>query len=104
MTIGRTIYHPTGRDPKKYPTTVAHELVHVDQQAKLGVLLFTALYLFAPLPVGIAYFRWKFEREAYLVNIRLGAMTPVTAADVLWRGYGWPWPKGAMARWFYDHA
>jgi len=54
---------------------LAHELVHVRQFQKfglgsiwLGVLPMFFLYCLLPLPCGFAWFRWYFEREAYVVG------------------------------------
>lgn len=53
-----------------------HEAVHVGQfrrfgfgSAWLGVLPMFFLYVLLPVPIGFAYFRWRFEREAYAVGI-----------------------------------
>lgn len=98
-TVGRTVYFPSNvNDPEKHTTTLEHEAIHVKQYNSYGPLLWL-LYLFFPLPIGFAYFRWRFEREAYLVQLREGA-SPELLADLLWRHYAWPWPKPWMERWF----
>ena len=101
ITIGRTIYHPAHvQDPLKYPLVVEHELVHVKQWDKWG-LLFIISYLFLPLPFGFAYFRFYWEQEAYMVQIS-HASDPYEeidrVVDRLWNNYGWPWPKAWMKR------
>lgn len=98
ITIGRTIYHPASvSDPYLYPRVVEHELVHVRQWERWGVLLWLS-YLLLPLPFGLAWFRWRWEREAYLVHLEQGTVDQVV--ESLWAGYGWPWPRRWMRRWF----
>ncbi len=106
-TIGRTIYTPSYvGDPYDHLSILEHELVHVDQYARWSVL-FLISYLALPLPIGLAWFRWKWEREAYLVQIR---NSPDPAAEItrivdsLWSGYGWPWPRKWMRAWFEREA
>jgi len=112
-TINNTIYYPTTvNDPESLwnQPTVEHELVHVVQQKKYSLPLFLLLYCFFPIPIFGAYFRWKFEREAYLEDIKAN-MDPVChkmdweilssgAADTLWDGYFWCWPRNLMYKWF----
>lgn len=100
-TIGSTIYYPTTvQDPEQWETILEHEAVHVEQYRKYTVPLFLILYLLVPLPFGLAFFRWKFEREAYLVDVKSGRMTPEQVAHTMWRDYGFAWPKPLMLRWF----
>jgi len=103
-TIGSTIYYPPDSG---YPdrifhddvlATLSHELVHVRQWKKYGWLLLLLYFLF-PLPIGFAYFRWKFEREAYLTEIKHGWSIDL-CVDVIWDDYWWPWPKSWMRNWF----
>ena len=67
-TIGSKIYVPDGWDNNsdfsKY-IVLYHERVHMKQKKKYTMPLFTFLYLLFPLPVGLAWFRLKFELEAY---------------------------------------
>lgn len=55
-----------------------HEAVHMQQQQRLGlgnvwlgVLPFLLAYLLLPLPVGFAWFRYRWEREAFLVEMQV---------------------------------
>lgn len=105
-TVGETVYYPnTVSNPNYiwYKDTVEHEQVHIEQYKKYTVPLFLFLYLLVPLPILFSYFRWKFEREAYLVQIRKGADVE-DVVQALWLGYGWPWPKSWMRKWFLEHA
>jgi hypothetical protein len=101
-TIGETIYYPNYVDDpesKWFTNVIMHEQVHIDQYKKLSVPLFLFLYFLVPLPVGLAYFRWRFEREGYLVNIKQGL--PISrVVDILWSSYGYPWPRKWMTSWF----
>lgn len=102
-TVGRTVYYPACvHDPHAHPDVLAHELVHVRQWERWGVLLW-ASYLLLPLPFGLAWFRWRWEREAYLVQIERApdrAREIDRVVNTLWSGYGWPWPRTWMRRWF----
>jgi hypothetical protein len=102
-TVARTVYYPACvRDPRAHPDVLAHELVHVRQWERWGVLLW-ATYLLLPLPFGLAWFRWRWEREAYLVQISSApdcAREIERVVEALWSGYGWPWPRAWMRRWF----
>ena len=106
ITLGRTVHYPASvRDPYQHPQVIEHELVHVRQWERWGVLLWIS-YLFLPLPFGLAWFRWRWEREAYLIDLaaRTGREDRARAVDrvveTLWTGYGWPWPRRWMKRWF----
>jgi hypothetical protein len=79
-TVGPIIAVPVGWDAKASAytkwATLSHERVHLRQTRKLGLGLFWAgilpfwvLYLLLPLPIGLAYFRYLFEREAYFENV-----------------------------------
>lgn len=72
-TVGYTVYVT----PDWYSTSeiarmivLRHERVHMRQKRRYGMFLFSLLYTLFPLPGGLAYFRTKFEREAYAESIR----------------------------------
>jgi len=102
-TLAHTVYYPASvGDPLAHPDILEHELVHVRQWERWGVLLWIS-YLLLPLPFGLAFFRWYWEREAYLVQLLRAPDQPREIArvvDALWFGYGWPWPRPWMRRWF----
>ena len=64
-TIGSTIYCPGSTDISEQ--TLNHELVHIEQQRRIGVVWFILAYLFL-LPFIWNPFRWKWEVEAYSVS------------------------------------
>ena len=102
-TIGDTIYYPVDvKSPLaiKYYPIVRHEVVHIKQFKKYGLPLFLFLYLLFPLPCFFSYFRWKFEREAYLhANIKTERDVD-KVVDILAKYYFYPWPKKWMRKWF----
>jgi hypothetical protein len=101
ITIKDTIYYPTGfKEPEKRLDIIEHEAVHPPQWKKYGTFGFIVLYLLIPVPFFFAYFRYKIEREAYLVNIIRGDWTIEEVVDALWSGYCWSWPKPLMRKWF----
>lgn len=106
-TLFRTIYYPTRVvDPYVYHVTLKHECVHIAQWDKWNIL-FSISYLLLPMPFFLAWFRWRWEREAYLVNIRAAVDRELAIeriVDSLWTGYGWPWPRKRMRKWFLEHA
>ena len=75
-TIGHTVYTPSSWHSWKDDTKsdiLAHECIHMRQRKKYGPVLFEALYIFIPIPLFYAYYRAKFEMEAYEVSIKLNA-------------------------------
>ena len=104
------IWAPVGANLSRldvYATTIRHELVHREQMLRwkrwgwwLGVFLWQVSYLLFPVPFFFAYFRWRCEREAYLVNLSEGRATVDGVVQTLWRNYGFCWPKSLMRKWF----
>lgn len=72
-TIGTTVYvtpgWPTKPDADK-AILLRHERVHMRQAKRYTRVLFSLLYLIPFFPVGLAYFRARFELEAYEETIR----------------------------------
>ncbi len=97
-TVGpRVIYAPDHVDLNNlapHYTVILHELVHINQ-ARSWPVLWQLSYLLIPVPIGLAWFRWHWEREAYLVDIRMGRLSIEEVVTALWR-YGWCWPKPLM--------
>jgi len=120
-TIGCSVYVPEGwrltRDISRI-ITLRHERVHMRQRRKYSMLLFSFLYLLFPLPGGLAYFRAKFEMEAFEETIKATVELYPNGAQLVLRpdartqmienftgpGYFWMWPfRAHMERW-YDAA
>jgi len=72
-TLGTTVYvtpgWPTKPDADK-AVLLRHERVHMRQARRLTRPLFSLLYLLLFLPGGLAWFRARFEMEAYEETIR----------------------------------
>jgi hypothetical protein len=115
-TIGRTVYVTSDWDDwdgdRRY-VTLRHEAVHLRQFRRLTLPIMAVLYLFVPLPMGLAYFRARFEMEAYAESIRAAAEVwgpayPRRAeyrahivAQFLGASYGWMWPfRRHIERWY----
>jgi hypothetical protein len=117
-TIGRTLYVTDdwdARDPLDRYCTLRHEAIHLQQFKRWTLPGMALLYLMLPLPIGLAYFRARFEKAAYAESIR--AAVEIYGADYprqAWyrehvieqftgAAYGWMWPfRGAMERWYDD--
>ena len=72
-TIGHRVYVPADWDdnsPATKSSTIRHERVHMRQGKKYGKFLFSLLYIALPFPTLFAYFRTKFEKEAYEETLR----------------------------------
>jgi|SRR6478735_6373946 len=120
-TVSFVVYVPsdwTIFPPAQRAVILRHERVHMRQRVKYGAFLYTLLYLLAPLPVGLAYFRAKFEREAYEETLRAMCELYITGAGIIQSSsyrrstidhfmgaeYFWMWPfRKSTERW-YDAA
>ena len=118
-TIGARVYLPVGwerRSPEERHVTMRHEAVHLAQFARFGLLPMALAYLLLPLPVGLAWCRYRLERAAYEETLRAAAelFGPAKLVEPAFRrrilrqftgpAYAWMWPfPGAVARW-YDAA
>lgn len=118
-TLGTTVYITDAWDTWGEITRVMllrHERVHMRQARRYTRPLFSLLYLFVFFPIGLAYFRMKFEKEAYEETIaaaieyrgkaavvdddfREKIIGHFTSAEYVWM---WPFRKG-LERW-YDGA
>lgn len=71
-TVGNKVYVPDSWDASSDTSKaeiIRHERVHMRQSKRYGRVLFSFLYLFFPLPLFLAYYRKKFEQEAYEESI-----------------------------------
>ena len=90
-----------------------HERIHMRQAKKYGRFLFSFLYLMVPLPIGLAYFRKKFEQEAYEESMRalyeyLGVAAfahhnrQAIITQFISANYFWMWPFRKNVEAWYD--
>ena len=117
-TIGRTVYVTADWDdwdPDERYVTMRHEAIHLRQFRKYTLPGMALLYVLLPLPLGLAWFRAHFEKEAYAESIRAAAEVwgPEYPRREPYRrhiidqfvgaSYGWMWPfRRSLERW-YDH-
>jgi len=115
-TIGKTVYVTPDwddRDADDRYVTMRHEAVHLRQFRRFTLPGMALLYILLPLPMGLAYFRMRFERAAYAETIRASAEVwgPDYASGRELRdhvigafvgpSYGWMWPfRSALERWY----
>jgi hypothetical protein len=115
-TMGNKIYVPSKWN--SYSITVkwlllSHERVHMQQAKKYGRFIFSFLYLLAPVPLLFAYFRMKFEQEAYEVTLKcqyeiFGSEALLNPEDKEWMikhfttgQYFWMWVyKPTIEKWY----
>jgi len=117
-TLGKTVYFPAGWSIDNAQVcdclTLSHEAVHIKQNLScgmgniiLGTIIMSLLYLLAPFPIFVAWFRYKFERDAYRVSFYAAkefGITPnieyyvelLTGPKYLWTWYS----KKQVRAWF----
>ena len=110
-TLGDTIYYPH----ELSAATLRHERVHLRQQRRYGMILYVLMYVCFPLPVMLAWGRWRLEREAYLESLQAHRDDCDAASWQFMRGaqiqrivdlladgaYLWAWPfRGSMTKYF----
>jgi len=115
-TIGRTVYVTADWDDwpadRRY-VTLRHEAVHLRQFRKYTLPVMALLYVLLPLPMGLAWFRARFEMEAYAESVRAAAEVwgPDAPRQAAYRkhvidqfvsaSYGWMWPfRRRVERWY----
>jgi hypothetical protein len=115
-TIRRTVYVTSDWDdwdPDRRYVTLRHEAIHLRQFRRWTLPVMAVLYVLVPLPLGLAYFRARFEKAAYAETIRAAA--EVWGAEMPRRpsfrdniieqfmgpSYGWMWPfRRGLERWY----
>jgi hypothetical protein len=116
-TIGRTVYVTADWDAwpadERY-VTLRHEAIHLRQFRRYTLPGMAALYVLLPLPMGLAWFRARFEQEAYAETIRASAEVwgadhprrPSVRAHIVGQflsaSYGWMWPFRRSVEHWYD--
>lgn len=116
-TIGYTVYVTSDWDEwdaRERFITLSHERIHMRQFRRYTRVGMGLLYLLVPLPMGLAYFRARFEQEAYAESIRTAAavygLEHVREAsfrdDIVGQfcgpSYGWMWPFRRRIEAWYD--
>jgi hypothetical protein len=115
-TIGSTVYVTAdwdSIDPDQRYVTLRHEAVHLRQFRKFTLPGMAVLYVLLPLPMGLAWCRAYFEKEAYAESVRAAAEVwgpdyPRRAAfrervigQFVGSSYGWMWPfRRHLERWY----
>jgi hypothetical protein len=115
-TLGARVYVPASWDQRSADDrwmTMRHERVHLRQFRRWSFPLMAVLYLLVPLPLGLAWCRYRFERAAYeetlaaahaLHGERLlcdAAFRANIVEQFTSGAYGWMWPfRGAIERWY----
>ena len=115
-TIGKTVYVTADWDDTDSDSryvTLRHEAIHLRQFRRYTLPGMAVLYVLVPLPLGLAWFRAHFEKEAYAESIRAAAevwgrdyprTTPYRAHIVeqfVGPSYGWMWPfRASIERWY----
>lgn len=115
-TIGATVYVTRDwerRDAIERYVTMRHERVHMRQFRRYGLVGMALLYVLLPLPMGLSWFRARFEMEAYEETMRAAASVYGRAhvceprfrnhivRQFLGPSYGWMWPfRRAVEAWY----
>jgi hypothetical protein len=115
-TIGKTVYVTADWDQTDSDSryvTLRHEAIHLRQFRRYTLPGMAILYVLLPLPLGLAWFRAYFEKEAYAESIRAAAevwgrdyprRTPYREHIVeqfVGPSYGWMWPfRASIERWY----
>lgn len=116
-TIGKTVYVTADWDdwePDERYVTLRHEAVHLRQFQRYTLPVMAVLYVLLPLPLGLAYFRARFEWEAYAETIRAAAEVhgvgyasgashrKYVIGQFTGPSYGWMWPFRRQVNRWYD--
>jgi hypothetical protein len=116
-TIGFRVYVTSDwdeRSPDDRYITMCHERIHLRQFRRYSLLGVAVLYLLLPLPLGVAFFRARFEQEAYAESIRAaaeiygpghvarGAFREHVIRQFIGPAYGWMWPFRRRLEHWYD--
>jgi hypothetical protein len=113
-TIGYVVYTSTNWKDFDRVGILKHERVHMRQMCQYGWLWFAVSYLFLPLPCGLAYFRKKYEQEAYeetmrhrarkygIEQIEYPAYRESIISNFTSAMYLWTWPFRKSIETWYD--
>ena len=116
-TIRRTVYVTSDwhdRDASERYIILRHERIHLRQFKRFTLVGMALLYVFLPLPMGLAYFRARFEMAAYEETIRAAAaihgiphvrdpeFRNYIISQFTGPSYGWMWPFRQQLNTWYD--
>ena len=116
-TMGYRVYVTSNwdrKDPDLRYITMRHERIHMQQFRRYTFLGMSFLYLLVPLPMGLAYFRARFEKEAYEESMRAASEVfgiehikePAYRQRIIDQftgaSYGWMWPFRRKLEHWYD--
>ena len=105
-TVGKTIYLPTKFESfaKRYQIMIImNEKKHIEQYKKYFPF-YGLMYLFLPFPILFAYFRLKFECEAYAINIDAKLITYDEVIESLsGPTYFWTWYSKEKIKKLLEH-
>jgi hypothetical protein len=116
-TIGKTVWVTSDWEdwsPDERYVTLRHEAVHLRQFRKFSLPVMALLYVLLPLPMGLAYFRACFEKQAYAETIRASAevygldyargaeLRNHVIGQFMGPSYGWMWPFRVRLECWYD--
>lgn len=117
--IGNTLYVPASWEQTPDVDRVIllrHELVHLRQRRRYGLVVLAFLYFIPFFPLGLAYGRARLEWEAYTETLRAtaelrgldAAHSPALRSKIVGRftggAYGWMWPFESQVQEWYDQA
>ncbi len=111
-TLGARVYIPRGwsaRSANDRYIVLRHERVHMRQFRRWSWAGMALAYLLLPLPIGLAWCRYRFERAAYEETLRAASEVHGELDERLRHhiklqfisgAYGWMWPfPTAIDRW-----
>lgn len=117
-TVGEIIYVPATWDtlsPATKYIRLQHEMVHLAQYKQYGTVGFLARYALLPLPIGFAWYRYSFEREAFYAEMKalLDVYGPATlrakrnffVEQFTGKNYYWSWlipGSSSVEKWVDD--
>lgn len=91
----------------RYSSIIRHEMVHAKDQKRWSVFFYIS-YLLLPLPMGLAWFRWYWERKAYLESVLERPDFESKNRRIEWianslggSDYLFTWPKPWIKKWFW---
>jgi hypothetical protein len=112
--VGCKVYVPSNWEDFNKKSILRHERVHMRQAKRVGRIWFSIAYVMLWFPIGLAYFRMKWEQEAYEETMRFVAERKGGMAMLEHDGYRermvkrftghkyvWTWPfRKSVEKWY----